>query len=37
MIKEKNLKNNIEKLKKEGILKRVGPAKGGHWKIEKEN
>ena len=24
---------NIMKLKKEGLLKRVGPAKGGHWEI----
>jgi len=24
---------NIKKLKKEGLLKRVGPAKGGHWEI----
>ena len=24
---------NIVKLKKEGLLKRVGPAKGGHWEI----
>lgn len=24
---------NIEKLKKEGKLKRIGPDKGGHWKI----
>jgi ATP-dependent DNA helicase RecG len=36
-ITEDGIKYNIEKLKKEGILKRVGPAKGGHWKIEKEN
>jgi len=25
--------NNISKLKKNGLLKRVGPAKGRHWKI----
>ena len=31
------VENNISKLKKKGLLKRVGPAKGGHWKIEKEN
>ncbi len=24
---------NIVKLKKEGLLKRVGPAKGGRWKM----
>jgi len=27
------VENNIAKLKKNGLLKRVGPAKGGHWKI----
>jgi len=26
--------NNISKLKKKGILKRIGPAKGGYWKIK---
>jgi ATP-dependent DNA helicase RecG len=26
--------NNISKLKKKGILERIGPAKGGHWKIK---
>jgi len=25
--------NNISKLKKKGILRRVGPAKGGHWEV----
>ena len=24
---------NLRKLKSEGIIKRVGPAKGGHWEI----
>ena len=27
---------NISKLKKEGILKRIGPDKGGHWEIIKK-
>ena len=28
---------NIRKLKDEGLIRRVGPAKGGHWEvIEKE-
>ena len=31
------VENNIAKLKKKELLKRVGPAKGGYWKIEKEN
>ena len=26
--------NNISKLKEKGILERIGPAKGGHWKIK---
>jgi len=25
--------NNISKLKKKGILKRIGPDKGGHWEV----
>ena len=24
---------NLRKLKGEGIIKRVGPAKGGHWEV----
>ena len=24
---------NITRLKKEGLLKRIGPDKGGHWEI----
>ena len=28
---------NIEKLKKEGRLKRVGPAKGGNWELKNES
>lgn len=24
---------NLKKLKKDGLLKRVGPAKGGHWEV----
>jgi len=26
---------NLAKLKEKGIIKRVGPAKGGHWEIIK--
>ncbi len=26
---------NISTLKKKGLLKRVGPARGGHWEITK--
>ena len=28
--------NNISKLKKKGLLRRIGPAKGGHWEIIKK-
>ncbi len=24
---------NLAKLKKKGIIKRIGPAKGGYWKV----
>jgi len=24
---------NLNKLKEEGLLKRIGPAKGGHWEV----
>ena len=24
---------NLRKLKKEGLLKRIGPKKGGHWEV----
>jgi ATP-dependent DNA helicase RecG len=29
----KGVEWNIRKLKEEGILRRVGPAKGGYWEI----
>jgi len=32
-ISERKIKENISKLKKKGFLKRIGPAKGGHWEI----
>ena len=32
-VTEKSIYKNIEKLKQKGHLKRVGPAKGGHWEI----
>ncbi len=32
-IATKNIESNISKLKKKGLLKRVGSAKGGHWEI----
>ena len=27
------IENNLSRLKKKGILRRVGPAKGGHWEV----
>ena len=30
-ITEKNIRNNITKLKKQGLLRRIGPNKGGYW------
>jgi len=32
-INEKNIRNNIAKLKNLNIIKRIGPAKGGHWEV----
>jgi ATP-dependent DNA helicase RecG len=32
-ITERSIERNLQKLQKEGILKRIGPAKGGHWLI----
>ena len=27
------IENNLSRLKKKGILRRIGPAKGGHWEV----
>jgi ATP-dependent DNA helicase RecG len=32
---EKTIKRAIDKLKREGIIRRIGPDKGGHWKVLK--
>ena len=32
-ISDRAVKKHIAKLKKEGMLRRVGPAKGGHWEV----
>ncbi|MFO8065940.1 MAG: putative DNA binding domain-containing protein [Bacteroidales bacterium] len=32
-VTERSIERNIETLKQKGLLKRVGPAKGGHWKV----
>lgn len=32
-ISSRKIEQNIAKLKERGILKRIGPAKGGHWEV----
>lgn len=32
-ISERKIKENIKLLKNKGLLKRIGPAKGGHWEV----
>jgi ATP-dependent DNA helicase RecG len=32
-ISQTAIENNVSILKKAGLLKRIGPAKGGHWEI----
>ena len=32
-ISQRKIKENISKLKSLGLLKRIGPAKGGHWQV----
>ncbi len=27
------IENNLKKIKEKGLLKRIGPAKGGYWEI----
>jgi len=34
-ISHRKIQENISKLKEKGILKRIGPAKGGHWEVVK--
>ena len=35
-IAQRNIQNHIRKLKDAGVIRRVGPDKGGHWEIIKE-
>jgi len=35
-LSRRGIEKNISKLKTEGKIKRIGPAKGGHWEIFKE-
>ncbi len=32
-VDHKTIKRDIAKLKTTGLLKRIGPAKGGHWEV----
>ena len=32
-IANKNIENNLKTLKEKGLIKRVGPAKGGYWEV----
>ena len=34
-ISERKIKENIRKLKERGIVRRIGPAKGGYWELAK--
>lgn len=34
-ISDVKIRVNIAKLKEKGLLERIGPAKGGHWKVKK--
>lgn len=32
-IAQKGIEWQIKKLKEDGLIKRIGPAKGGHWEV----
>ncbi len=34
-VTERSIERNLQKLQKEGKIKRIGPARGGYWKIIK--
>ena len=36
-LSRRGVEKNIKKLQEHGILKRVGPDKGGHWEVLEEN
>jgi ATP-dependent DNA helicase RecG len=36
-ITERSIERNIRKLQTEGKLKRIGPAKGGHWVVKEKS
>ena len=35
-ISERKTKENLSKLKAKGFLERIGPDKGGHWKVNEK-
>ena len=35
-ISDRKIKENIKKLKGNGFLQRIGPAKGGYWKVKEK-
>lgn len=32
-VTERSIERNIQKLQEDGRLRRVGPARGGHWEV----
>ncbi|HUT43239.1 MAG TPA: winged helix-turn-helix transcriptional regulator, partial [Desulfobacterales bacterium] len=32
-VTERSIERNIRKLQEQGLLRRIGPAKGGHWEV----
>ena len=36
-ITTRSVERNLQKMQKEGKINRIGPAKGGYWKIAEEN
>lgn len=33
-VTQRSIQRNIQKLQEAGLLSRIGPAKGGYWKVE---
>ena len=36
-LSEPGIKKHLRKLQQEGLLKRIGPDKGGHWEVLKQS
>jgi predicted HTH transcriptional regulator len=34
-VTERSIERNIRKLQDQGLLRRIGPAKGGYWEVIK--